>query len=140
MYADQRSAKFIEGVCSFLKVVEANKRNGFMCCPCSSCQNEKDYSCLSTLHFHLIRWGFMAGYNYWTKHGERGVMMEDGEEEENDDNYRQMFPKYGDTAMEEEEGDERASVEPADDLFMSWLFTCFLSGTVIAKEVAFVSD
>jgi hypothetical protein len=30
-----------------------------------------------------------------------------------------MFPKYGDTAMEdgeEEWGDERASVEPADDL------------------------
>jgi hypothetical protein len=33
----------------------------------------------------------MAGYNCWTKNGERGVMMEDGEEEENDDNYRQMF-------------------------------------------------
>jgi hypothetical protein len=43
-------------------------------------------------------------------------MMEDGEEEENDDNYRQMFPEYGDTAMEEEEGDEWASVEPTDDL------------------------
>jgi hypothetical protein len=43
-------------------------------------------------------------------------MMEDGEEEENDDNYRQMFPEYGDTAMEEEEGDERASVGPANDL------------------------
>jgi hypothetical protein len=60
----------------------------------------------------------MSGYNYWTKHGERGVMMEDGEEE-NHDNYRQMFPEYDDTAMEdseEEGGDERASVEPADDL------------------------
>jgi hypothetical protein len=42
-------------------------------------------------------------------------MMEDGEEEENDDNYHQMFPEYSDTAMEEEEGDEQASVEPADD-------------------------
>jgi hypothetical protein len=58
----------------------------------------------------------MAGYNCWTKHGERGVMMEDGEEEENHVNYHQMFPEYGDTAMEEEEGDERASVEPVDDL------------------------
>jgi hypothetical protein len=29
----------------------------------------------------------MPGYNCWTKHGEKGVMMEDGEEEENDDNY-----------------------------------------------------
>jgi hypothetical protein len=46
-------------------------------------------------------------------------MMEDAEEEENDDNYHQMFPEYGDTAMEhseEEEGDERALVEPTDDL------------------------
>jgi hypothetical protein len=61
----------------------------------------------------------MAEYNCWTKHGERGIMMEDGEEEENDDKYRQMFPEYGDTAMEdneEEGGDERASVEPVDDL------------------------
>jgi hypothetical protein len=30
---------------------------------------------------------------------------------------RHQFPEYGDTAMEEEEeGDEWASVEPADDL------------------------
>jgi hypothetical protein len=61
----------------------------------------------------------MVGYNCWTKHGERGVMMEDGEEEENDDNYRQMFLEYGDTAMEdseEEGGDEWASVKPTDDL------------------------
>jgi E3 ubiquitin-protein ligase DOA10 len=47
-------------------------------------------------------------------------MMEDGEEEENDDNCRHMFPEYNDTAMEEseeeEECDERASLEPADDL------------------------
>jgi hypothetical protein len=27
-------------------------------------------------------------------------MMEDGEEEENDDNYRHMFPEYGDTTIE----------------------------------------
>jgi hypothetical protein len=61
----------------------------------------------------------MAGYNCWTKRGERGVMMEDGEEEENDDNYHQMFPEYGDTAMEdreEEGGDEWTSVEPTDYL------------------------
>ena len=62
----------------------------------------------------------MPSYNCWTKHGERGVMMEDNEEEEDDDNYP-MFPEeYGDTAMEdnEEEGGEeqRASDEPADGL------------------------
>jgi hypothetical protein len=34
------------------------------------------------------------------KHGERGVIMEDIDEEENDDdNNRSMFPEYADTAM-----------------------------------------
>jgi hypothetical protein len=61
----------------------------------------------------------MSGYNYWTKHGETGVMMEDKDEEENDDNYPE-FPETTDTAMEdneeEEEGDERASDVHADGL------------------------
>ncbi|KAK1613168.1 hypothetical protein QYE76_036841 [Lolium multiflorum] len=62
--------------------------------------------------------GFMSGYNVWTKHGEEGVMMKDGDEEDNDDNYRSMFPEYGDTAMEDNEeggGEEWAPDEPADD-------------------------
>ena len=46
--------------------------------------------------------------------------MEDGDEEENDDeNYRSMFPEYADTTMEdneEEGGEERAADEPNDDL------------------------
>jgi hypothetical protein len=100
MYGDRRSVEFIEGVLSFLKVAEANKRNGFICCPCGAYRNENDYSCSSSIHFHLIQWGLMYGYNCWTKHREKGVMMEDSEEEENDDNYRHMFPEYGDTAIE----------------------------------------
>jgi hypothetical protein len=40
----------------------------------------------------------MSGYHYWTKLGERGVMMEDNNEEENDDNYP-MYPEYNDTAI-----------------------------------------
>ena len=122
MYADKCSNEFIKGVREFLIVAEANKQNNFMCCPCRKCKNEKDYTDKKTLHGHLFRYGFKSGYNVWTKHGERGVMMdEDNEEEENDDNYP-MFPEYGDTTMEEneeeeeEEGEERASEEPADDL------------------------
>jgi hypothetical protein len=60
----------------------------------------------------------MSGYNCWTKHGERGVMIEDNDEEENDDNYPE-FPETTNTAMEdneEEEGEERASYVPTDDL------------------------
>jgi hypothetical protein len=40
----------------------------------------------------------MPSYNYWTKHAERGVTMEDNEEEEDDDNYPE-FLEYGDTFM-----------------------------------------
>src|SRR5680860_1328102 len=87
MYDDRLSIEYIQGLRSFLNVAEVNTRNGFMCCPCRVCQNEKDYSSSKTLHIHLIKSGFMSGYNCWTKHGERGVMMEDNEEEENDDNY-----------------------------------------------------
>jgi hypothetical protein len=44
-------------------------------------------------------------------------MMEDNDEEENDDNYP-VYPETTDTAMEdnEEEGEERTSDVPADDL------------------------
>ena len=113
MYDDRRSAEFINGLYSFLCEAEANKRNGFMCCPCGVCKNTKDYSSSKTPHTHLFRYGFMFGYNCWTKHGERGVVMEDNEEEEDDDNYP-MFPEYGGTTMGEAE--EEASDEPADDL------------------------
>ncbi|KAK1691975.1 hypothetical protein QYE76_008672 [Lolium multiflorum] len=109
-----------EGVNSFLLVAEANKsEQGFMCCPCLKCKNEKDYSCSRDIKSHLLRFGFMSSYNVWTKHGEEGVMMEDGDEEEdNDDQYRSMFSECDDTAMddnEEEGGEEQASDDPVDD-------------------------
>ncbi|KAK1661339.1 hypothetical protein QYE76_049498 [Lolium multiflorum] len=109
-----------EGVNSFLLVAEANKsKQGFMCCPCLKCKNEKDYSCSRDIKSHLLRFGFMSSYNVWTKHGEEGVMMEDGDEEEdNDDQYRSMFSECFDTAMddnEEEGGEEQASDDPVDD-------------------------
>jgi hypothetical protein len=92
-----------------------------MSCPCVDCENKKEYSSYKILHSHLLRKGFMPSYNYWTKHGERGVIMEDNKEEEDDD----MYPEYSDTAMgeaeaegtgEAEDEDEEASDEPDDDL------------------------
>jgi hypothetical protein len=110
---------FIEGLHNFSDVAQANIQNGFMCCPYVDYENKKEYSSWKILHSHLLRKGFMPSYNCWTKHGERGVMMEDSEEEEDDD----MYPEYGDAAIgeAEDEGigeakDEEASHEPADDL------------------------
>jgi hypothetical protein len=44
MYADRRSKEFINGVHYFLRVTEANKHKGFICCPCNKCKNQKEYS------------------------------------------------------------------------------------------------
>ncbi|KAK1610700.1 hypothetical protein QYE76_034373 [Lolium multiflorum] len=120
MYGNRCAPTFREGVNSFLLVAEANKsKQGFMCCPCLNCKNEKDYSCSRDIKSHLLRFGFMSSYNIWTKHGEEGVMMEDGDEEEdNDEKYRSMFSECFDTAMDDnkEEGcEEQASDDPVDD-------------------------
>ena len=87
--ADRRSNEFIEGLHYFLSVAETNKQNGFMCCPCIHCMNNKDYSSSIILHSHIFANSFMEKYVCWTKHGEQGVTMEDNEEEDFDNH----FPK-----------------------------------------------
>ena len=116
--AERRTQEFIDGLHYFLDVAEANQQNSFMCCPCIQCQNNKDYSSRRTLHSQILTHGFMPKYFYWTKHGEKGIMMEDNEEVDYDDN----FPIHAglgafddDTAMEEPEADA-AENEPTDDL------------------------
>nr|AAM74279.1 Putative transposable element [Oryza sativa Japonica Group] len=84
MYADWRYKEFIDGVHYFLRVAEANRHKGFICCPCNKCKNQKEYSASRTIHFHLFESGFMPSYNCWTSHGEQGVEMEEDEVE--DDN------------------------------------------------------
>ncbi|KAK1618023.1 hypothetical protein QYE76_023540 [Lolium multiflorum] len=89
--------------------------------PHSSCKNMTDYSTSKTIHVHLLQNGFMPSYNCWTKHGERGVILEDNKEEEDSDNYP-MFTKEGDSRMGENEAeeepffDEPISDDPDDDL------------------------
>ena len=97
----------------FINVAKENTRNGFMCCPCVLCKNEKDYSCSRTLHEHLFRSGFIPNYICWTKHGENGVIMKKDDEEEGDDENIIIhgFAEYGafdDTAMGEAEEEARA--------------------------------
>ena len=79
--ADRRSQEFIDGVHSLLRAAEANKRDGFMCCPCAICKNTVEYPCSRTLPSHLFKSGFMPNYICWTKHGETGVVMEEGDGE-----------------------------------------------------------
>ena len=108
---DRRSQDFIEGVHYFLGVAEANKRDGFMCCPCVLCKNLKEYSSSMSLHSYLL--GFMSNYICWTKHGERGVMMEEGEGEYLDiDDIIAQYGAFDDTIM----GGDEEEVAVEDDL------------------------
>ena len=97
---------------------ERNKPpNGFISCPCSVCKNTQDYSTSQTIHVHLLKSSFMSGYNCWTKHGEKGVIMEDNEEEEEDNDNYPMFTEHGSTTMGEDGAEEELIVdEPDDDL------------------------
>jgi hypothetical protein len=98
---------------------KANKNpKGFMCCPCSQCRNDKDYSDWGTLHLYLIKNGFMANYVVWTKHGDTEVVMEDNEEEVDDNN----FPNWAagqafvDTLTEDADEEEIPEDDHVDDL------------------------
>jgi hypothetical protein len=87
MNADRQSSKYIAGMQAFLEVAKANKNpKGFMCCPCFVCRFDKDYSDWGTLHLHLIKNRFIENYVLWTRHDERGVVMEENEEEDDDNN------------------------------------------------------
>ena len=79
---DRRSMEFIDGVHEFIKVAENHKYGGFVRCPCKNCKNEKDYSSSRTIHSHLFNSGFMPNYYVWTKHGERGIVLDNNVEEE----------------------------------------------------------
>ena len=83
MYGDRCTMAWINGLNFFLNAAEAHKSSkGFMCCPCRFCQNKKKYSKRSTLHALIYEKGFMDNYTLWTKHGESGVVMQDGEEDD----------------------------------------------------------
>jgi hypothetical protein len=96
---------------AFLEVAKANKNpKGFMCCPCSLCRNGKDYSDWGTLHLHLIKNGFMENYVLWTRHSERGVVME-----ENKDDWA-AGQDFADTLMEDVDVEEIPEDDHVDDL------------------------
>nr|ABG65965.1 transposon protein, putative, CACTA, En/Spm sub-class [Oryza sativa Japonica Group] len=115
MYADRRSKEFIDGMHYFLRVAEANRQRGFICCPCNKCKNQKEYSASRTIHFHLFESGFMPSYNCWTSHGEQGVEMEEDEvEDDNIPDFAQYVGFEGNQTGEEEIAADGNDV--ADDL------------------------
>jgi hypothetical protein len=119
MNTARRSPEYIAGMQDFLEVAKANKNpKGFMCCPCSVCRNDKDNSDWETLHLHLIKNRLMANYVLWTRHGERGVVMEDNEDEEDDNNIPDWAggQDFADTLMEDADEEEIPEDGHVDDL------------------------
>ena len=117
--ADRCSKEFIDGLHYFLSVAETNKQNGFMCCLCVHCNNNKDYSFSRILHSHIFANGFMEKYVCWTKHGEQGLPWKTMKKKILTTTFPgmlEMNPAFDDDiAMEEPEVDV-AENDPSDDL------------------------
>ena len=114
--ADRRSKEFMDGVHEFIEAAKNHMYGRFVHCPCKFCRNEKDYSSSRTIHSHLFNSGFMPNYYVWTKHGERWIMLDNNEEEE--DMILEFAANYGaffeDTAMGEAEEDTEGHVVEDD--------------------------
>jgi len=113
---DRRSKEFNVSLHYFLGVAEANKQDGFMCCPCAVCKNLKEYSCSRTLHTHLLKSGFVPNYICWMKHGERGVLMDDGEEDEEKLDHADIIAQYGAFGDDVVGGDDEEDAAAAEDV------------------------
>jgi hypothetical protein len=113
---DRHSMEFIDGVHEFIKVAKKHKYGGFVHCPCKNCKNEKDYSSSRTIHSHLFSSGFMLNYYILTKYEERGIIIDNNEEEE--DKIPDFASNYGaffyDTAMGEPEEDTEGHIVEDD--------------------------
>ena len=67
--------------------VDAHKSSKcFMYCSHRICGNKKEFLKRNTLHVHLYEKSFMDNYTLWTKQDEPGVVMEDDEGDNTDDN------------------------------------------------------
>ena len=79
MYLESRVSKsYHDGLAEFLESARKNvvdTNNQWVTCPCIDCKNMKSYSDrrLNKIQAHLIKRGFMAGYECWTNHGEEPI-------------------------------------------------------------------
>ena len=112
----RRSMEFIDGVHEFIEVAKKHKYGSFVRCPYKFCKNQKDYSSSTTLHSHLFNSGFIPNYYVWTKHGERWIVLDNNEKEE--DGIPDFAANYGvffeDIAMGEPEQDTEGHVVEDD--------------------------
>ena len=72
---------YLDGVAEFLNVVEkhvVDTNDPWVPCPCCDCKNIKSYINLTQIQTHLIKRGFMVGYDEcWSQHGEQESTHDD---------------------------------------------------------------
>ena len=71
---------YLDGVTEFLNVAEklvVHTNDPWVPCPCCDCKNIKSFTNLTQIQTHLIKRGFMAGYECWSEHGEQESTHDD---------------------------------------------------------------
>jgi hypothetical protein len=116
--ADQLYKEVIDGLHHFLDMAEANKRNGFICYRANIARIRRITPLQGPFNNHIFSHGFIPKYIYWTSREEKGLIMEENEEEECEDNFS-AHAGFGafddDTAMEEAHEGEVADDDPTND-------------------------
>src|SRR6187551_793000 len=89
-----------------------------MFCPCTNCENMQSHQKRGVLQVHLMRHGFMRNYSVWTKHGERGILMDEDEEDGADDDIlvlAQYYGSFADAAMGDADEEDVAQEDVAQE-------------------------
>ena len=71
MYQKHVTNVYLDGVSEFLKAAQDNvvrTKDPWVPCPCSDCENCKSFTNITQIQTHLIKRGFMAGYECWSQH------------------------------------------------------------------------
>ena len=92
---------YIDGVVEYLKAAEKNvvdTKDPWVLCPCCECKNIKSFTSTTQIQTHLIKRGFVEGYECWSHHGEE----EQSTDEEGADAYEEQI-SAGDAVMHDVE-------------------------------------
>ena len=84
MYMENRvTTVYLQGVAGFLAAAKQNVINTkepWVLCPCCDCKNTTSFKDLGQIQTHLIKRGFVPGYECWSHHGEVEQITEEGDD------------------------------------------------------------
>ena len=85
MHLSRTDKRYMHDVSQFITDVKAHAGNGnHGFCPCKDCKNHRNFYQIESIRSHLITRGFMPNYTIWTMHGEVGVNVLQGNDDDVD--------------------------------------------------------